>query len=72
MHQLIFCFLRYILHRIVYKMYIWNNETVESESNAKWFCVMWMKGNQNSKNSKKIRQVAQFNWVVAVLLLIHP
>ena len=53
MHQLIFCFLRYILHRIVYKMYIWNNETVESESNAKWFCVIWMKGNQNSKKFKK-------------------
>ena len=41
LHQLIFFFLCYILHRIAHKMHIWNPEIVHCESSAKWFCVCW-------------------------------
>ena len=40
-HQLIFFFVRYILHRIAHKMHTWNPEIVHCESSAEWFCVWW-------------------------------
>jgi len=57
-HQLIFFFVRYILHRIAHKMHTWNPEIVHCESNATWYCACWgskiQKGEQpNGPKSRK-------------------
>ena len=66
-HQLIFFFVRYILHRIAHKMHTWNPEIVHCESNAEWFCVGWMKGTakmvQNHKNEKYYFHNAPINFL---------